>query len=283
MIKKITIYSSVLLLLLSLFSIPVLAAEENDISAEELGIEEPGVLSWFKDTFDTVQLWFTQDLVKKSEIELRKANRQIIKIKEFIQNNSEDENLQNRFNELDGKYQNLINNINSRIEEFKEENNDSDKFNSFLDKYTNHQMLHQEIMKKLEDQVPEEAMGKIQQKRQEHLENFGEVMNKLQEREEFKERLGNILNDEQQRNEIRVRAMETIEELEEISGEEIKETIQELKLEKKEIFQELNNINLENPIQQQTNTSNQGEDYQLQNQIQVQQQGSDQGNGKRNN
>ena len=275
MVKKIVLCSFIIAFSLSLFSFSALA-EEVDISAEELEVEEPGILSWFKNAFDTIQLWITQDLVKKSELELRKASRQLIKAREIVQNNADDENLQNRFSKIDDKYKDFINGINNRIQQFQEENPDSDKFKNFLDKYTNHQILHQEILQKLEEQVPEAVMEKIQEKRQEHLENFGEVMNKLQEKEEFKERLNNILNDEQQRIENRIKAMNTIEELEECAGEGIREAIQELKQEKKEIFQELNNKKQEirgnsqedNATQQQINTNNQGEDSQLQQSVQ---------------
>ena len=292
MIKKIALYSFLIIFSFSLFSFSVLAEEVN-IPAKELGVEEPGLLSWFKNAFSTVQLWVTRDLVKKSELELQKASRQLIKAREIVQNNAADKNLENKFNKIDEKYQSLINGINNRIQEFKNGNPDSDKFNSFLDKYTNQQMLHQEIMKKLEGQVPEAVMAKIQEKRQEHLDNFGEVMNKLQEREEFKERLGNILNDEQQRIESRVRAMDTLDELETIAEDQVRAVIMELKQEKKEVFDELkikkqemkNNSQQDNSIQQQTNTNNQGEDSQLQSQIQqsTQQQGSDNGNQKSKN
>lgn len=306
MIKKIALYSFLIIFSLSLFSFSVLAEEvddsSNDVPVEELGVEEPGFLSWLQNAFDTVQLWVTTDLVKKSEIELRKANRQLIKAREMVQNEADDKNLENKFTKIDEKYQNLINGINARIQEFKDGNPDSDKFNNFLDKYTNQQMLHQEIMKKLEGQVSEEVMAKIQEKRQEHLDNFGEVMNKLQEREEFKERLGSIINDEQQRIESRVRAMDTIDELEIIAKDQVRAVIMELKQEKKEVFDELkiqkkemknnseqnnsgNGNGVQNSNQQQTNTNNQGDDTQLQNQIQqsTQQQGSDQENSKGKN
>ena len=238
MFKKITLCSLIAIFVFSLFSFSVLA-EEVDVSAEELGVREPGFLSWVKNTFSTVQLWLTRDLVKKSELELKKANRQIVKAREIVQNNADDEKLQNKFNKIDEKYQGFIDGINNRMQKFKEENPDSDKFNSFLDKYTNQQMLHQEIMKKIQEQVPEAVMAKIQEKRQEHLDNFGEVMNKLQEREEFKERLGSIVNDEQQRIESRVRQMEIIDELGETAVPEVRERIREMKEEKKEVFQEL--------------------------------------------
>jgi len=71
MFKKIALSSFLIVFSFSLFSFSVLA-EEVDVSAEELGVEEPGILSWFKNAFSTVQLWVTRDLVKKSELELKK-------------------------------------------------------------------------------------------------------------------------------------------------------------------------------------------------------------------
>lgn len=245
MIKKIALYSLLIFFSLSLLSFSVLAEENDDISidvlSEELNIEDPGILSWFQNAFDTIQLWITRDLVKKSELELKKASRQMIKAREIVQNNADDKNLQKKLDKINGKYQDLIDSINNRVEQFDEENLNSEKFKNFLDKYTDHQLKHQQILEKLENQVPEAVMEKIREKRQEHLENFGEVMNKLQEREEFKERLGNILNDDQERVENRIRKMEIIEELGDASKEEVKEIIEELKQERKELFNELKN------------------------------------------
>ncbi len=245
MIKKIALYSLLIFFSLSLLSFSVLAEENDDISidvlSEELNIEDPGILSWFQNAFDTIQLWITRDLVKKLEEEIKKASRQMIKAREIVQNNADDKNLQKKLDKINGKYQDLIDSINNRVEQFDEENLNSEKFKNFLDKYTDHQLKHQQILEKLENQVPEAVMEKIREKRQEHLENFGEVMNKLQEREEFKERLGNILNDDQERVENRIRKMEIIEELGDASKEEVKEIIEELKQERKELFNELKN------------------------------------------
>ncbi|MFH0805849.1 MAG: hypothetical protein V1901_03155 [Patescibacteria group bacterium] len=198
MIKKIALYSLFIAFSLTLFSFSVLAEENDDISSdvlsEELNIEDPGILSWFQNAFDTIQLWVTRDLVKKSELELKKASRQIIKVRELVQNNADDKNLQNKFNKIDEKYQGLIDGINNRIEEFNEENLNSEKFKNFLDKYTDHQFKHLQILEKLENQVPETVMEKIQEKRQEHLEKFNGVMNKIQEKKENKEQETNKNN-----------------------------------------------------------------------------------------
>jgi len=196
MIKKITLYSLLIAFSLTLFSFSALAEENSDIpsdiSSEELNIEDPGILSWFQNAFDTIQLWVTRDLVKKSELELKKASRQIIKARELVENKADDKNLQNKFNKIDEKYQGLINGINNRIEE--EEDLNSEKFKNFLDKYTDHQFKHLQILEKLENQVPETVMNKIQEKRQEHLKKFNGVMEKIQEKKENKEQETNKNN-----------------------------------------------------------------------------------------
>jgi len=196
MIKKITLYSLLIAFSLTLFSFSALAEENSDIpsdiSSEELNIEDPGILSWFQNAFDTIQLWVTRDLVKKSELELKKASRQIIKARELVENKADDKNLQNKFNKIDEKYQGLINGINNRIEE--EEDLNSEKFKNFLDKYTDHQFKHLQILEKLENQVPETVMNKIQEKSQEHLKKFNGVMEKIQEKKENKEQETNKNN-----------------------------------------------------------------------------------------
>lgn len=200
MFKKIIICSFVAVCFAFCFSF-VLAEETEtgeglEITAEELDIEESGIFSWFKNAVDTIQIWITRDPIKKAGLELKKASRQIVKAREFVQNNADDENLQNRFNEIDEKYQGFINRINNRIGQFDEENLNSEKFKNFFDKYIDHQFKHLQILEKLENQVPETVMEKIQEKRQEHLEKFNGVMNKIQEKKENKEQETNKNNND---------------------------------------------------------------------------------------
>jgi len=244
MFKKITIYSLIILFSLTLFSLPVLAEETDgisneEVSVEELNIEEPGIVSWFKNTIDSFQLLITRDPIKRSEIELRKASRQIVKAREIVKDNPDDENLQDKLNKIDDKYKESIERINNRIEEFNQENEDSLELKSFLDKYTSQQLLHQEVLMKLEGNVPEMVMEQVKENRQEHLQNFGEVMNKLQNKEEFKEQLQQGIENKEENTERRINHMEMIEELGEISAPEVRERVMEIKQEKNEVFQEL--------------------------------------------
>ena len=212
-------------------------AEESIITAEELDIEEPGIISWFKNTIDTVLIWTTNDPVKKAELELKKASRQLIKARKMIQDDPNDMGLEGRIEMINNRYEELINNINDRIEQFKQDNPDEvDKLNSFLDKYTDHQLKHQEILQNLEEQVPEQIMNKIQENRQAHLEKFGEVMTRLQNKEEFKERLENNLTEENQNTVRQTNRVRIIEELGEQDILEVRERVQEMKQEHQELF-----------------------------------------------
>ena len=232
-----------LIIFLFLFSFSVLAQEadiEEDaiVTVEELNIEEPGIISWFKNAADTIQLWMTSDPIKKSEIELRKASRQLVKTRNMVQENFDDVNLQAKLERVNNRYENNIRNINGRIEEFSQNNPEDSKLKSFLNKYSSQQLKHQEILKKLEENVPEDAMIKIQENRQIYLDKFGEVMSKLQDKEEFKESLKNSLESSQ--SAIRqVQMMEIIEELGDQAILGVKEMVQEMKQENKEFFQNL--------------------------------------------
>ena len=221
-----------------LFSVSVVLAQEPEIAAEDLDVEEPGPFSWLGDIARDIQIFFTFDPIKKSELQLKKSSRQLIRARNMVREDPDDTKLQAILEKIDGKYQGLIEKINARVEGVKVENPEAPELKNFLDKYTDHQLLHFQILGSLEEKVPEQAMEIIRQNREDHLEKFGEVMNLLQSKEEFKERLETGLENEGQRIEQRVKRMEILEELGEVAPA-VKERINEMKQEKKELFQEL--------------------------------------------
>jgi len=256
MSKKFICYLLILAAFLILFSLFAFAQEEDtdlaeaieieepEVVASDLEVDEPGTFFWLRDIFREIQIWVAFDPIKKSELHLKKASRQIIRVRKMIKENPDDEELQEKLAELDAKYQQLIERINQRIEDFKAENPDSPKLESFLDKYTEHQLLHQEILEKLEEEVPEKVFEIINRNRERHLERFGEVMNRLQEKEELKERLKEGLGDEDEVIEHQIRRLEIIEELGEKTPA-VKEIIEEIKEERQELFQELKTLRQE--------------------------------------
>jgi len=222
-----------------ILSFSAVLAQEMEITAKDLDVEEPSQFSWLGNIARDVQIFFTFDPIKKSELQLKKASRQLIKVKKLTMENPDATELQVKLKKIDGKYQGLIEKINTRVENFKIENPEAPKLKNFLDKYTDHQLLHFQILERLEEKVPEKATEIIKQNRQRHLEKFGEAMNRLQNKKEFKERLKTGLESKEQKVEQRVRRMEIIEELGEVSKPEVIERINEIQQENKELFREL--------------------------------------------
>lgn len=223
--------------------------EATEVTAEELEVAEPGAFSWFSNAIRNVRIAITRDPIKKSGLELKKANFELLRARKVAQQNLDDPRLQDKLEKINEKYENLIERINLRIEKFKADNPEAPKLKNFLDKYTDQQLKHQEILKNLEEKVPEQVMEKIKVNREQHLERFGEVMNKLQTKEELKERLrkavevGALIAEGvkarvEDRVERRANRAEILEELKE-KVPEIKTQIQEIKQERVELFQEL--------------------------------------------
>lgn len=215
------------------------AGEEPEVEAEELEISEPGPFYWLKNFAWDVQAVFTRDPIKKSELKLKKASNQMLRARQLVERNPDDPRLQERLERINTNYQDIINRINERVEEFQVENPDAPQLKSFVDKYLNQQIRHQEILERLEEQVPAQVMERIRTNRQTHLQKFGEVMNKLQSREQIRERLRNILELPEQPAQVerRVRRMEIIEELGETNLPEIKARVQEFRQEQRATFQ----------------------------------------------
>ncbi len=235
--KKILLYSFFVLAFLIMFSITAFAQEE-DVAAEELGVSESGYFSWFGDLVREVKIWVAQDPVKKSQLELEKASRELVKLRERAGEELSDQALEEELERRCQNYEEIITRINERAVSLGEEG--KEQANAFLDKYAEHQIKHQQILKKLEEQVPEEPMETIRKNRERHLERFGEVMNRLQNKEEFKEMLKKGLENSAEPAVLRVRRMGIIEELKEASPQEsIKEAIEEIKNEHKQMMEEI--------------------------------------------
>ncbi|MFC1701064.1 DUF5667 domain-containing protein [Patescibacteria group bacterium] len=243
MFKKISLLLLIFTMTLGLSCSAVIAQdvveidEELEVGAEELDIEEPGSFYWFKNLGWSIQAFLTRDPVKKSEILLKKSSFQLLRARQLVKNDPDDDELQEKLDAINEKYKTLIDDINSRIEKFKTDNPEDLHVKNFLEKYTNQQIRHQEILGRLEERVPEAVMERIRVNREEHLEKFGEVMNKLQNKEELKQSLQNALGGVGEKIERKARRMNIIEEVgEEVS--EIKEKIEEFRQEQPEAIKQ---------------------------------------------
>lgn len=213
--------------------------EELEITAEELGLSEPGPFSWLKNVGWDIQSFFTNDPIKKSELKLKKAGNQMLRARQLVKADPTGDQLQSRLETINQSYEKTLDDIDARVQAFREQNPDNVRAKDFVDKYVDQRIKHQEILGRLENRVPEQVMEKMRANREDHLQKFGEVMNKLQSKEEVKTQLQNMLENKETTVERRAQHLEIIENLKEQVTPEIREKINELRIESSDAIREL--------------------------------------------
>lgn len=212
---------------------PVVTVEEainldEDIQPEDLGISEPKVLPdspfyFLKNWARGIQNLVTFNPVKKAELKLKFANEKLMEVKKIAEKTQDSEIIK----KVTENYQQEAEKIKSQVEKIKEKAKDNPEVNKFLDKFINQQILHQKLLQKLENQVPAEAIEKIKEVRESHLERFKDVMLKLEDRKEIiTEKLDEILEAQKGSQFKEFKNLEVLKGLEEKVPEEAKEAIQ---------------------------------------------------------
>ncbi|MFC1622531.1 DUF5667 domain-containing protein [Patescibacteria group bacterium] len=263
--KKTLLFSLILAISIVCITLPVFAqedAESSEITAEELEISEPGIFSWFTRFIRNVRIVFTQDEITKAKLRLKNAAEDIYKVKILGKKDIGDEELQNKIDALNEKYTQNIARINTALEELTQDDPENEGLKNFLDKYTHQQVKHMEVLKNMEDNVPEQVRTKIEEKRQLHLEKFGENMNRLQTATQLKTRLKEIFSPSNTENEaVKLRRAEILDELE-ASAPQIKNSVQDIKIKYGAIYRDLKNRAIQirkkerNSTENSTDTSN---------------------------
>lgn len=210
---------------------PVNATEEvnldENIQAQDLGIAEPNVLPdspfyFLKNWGRGIRSFFTFNPIKKAELREKFSNEKLIELKKMVEKKKNPKAIKQAADNYQEEVE-KIKTITEKIREKAEENNQVEKF---LDKFTKHQLLHQRLLQRLENQVPPEALEKIKETRERHLERFGEVMTKLEDREErIKERLEESMEEIKGSKFKNFKNLEVLLELEEKVPERAKEAI----------------------------------------------------------
>jgi len=199
------ILPSIALLIISLFGIcsaqdatdtaSQTTAQEETITAQDLGVNEPTLLPdskfyFLKDWKNAIQSVFTFGQERKAELNLKIASTKLLEAEKLAEKTSNPQILE-KATEL---YNKQVEKINKNIDKFKGTATSSAAVNKFLDKYTKQQILHTQILDKLEGKVPSSTMEKIKENREKHLEKFGQVMQKLEDKTKIQERLQTALD-----------------------------------------------------------------------------------------
>jgi len=212
--------------------------QDEAITAQELDISEPTLLPYSKFYFlknwkNAIQSVFTFGQVKKAELNLKIASEKLLEARKLAEKTNNPKIL-NKATEL---YQNKIEAVQKNIAKFKETATTSVAVSKFLDKFTKQQILQEQILDKLASQVPASALEKIQQVRERQLEQFGQVMQKLEDKDKIKARVEKGLENLKESDLKPIIKLEILKKLEDKFPTS---TIQQLEQAKTEALQNLN-------------------------------------------
>ena len=212
------------------------ANADQQISAGDLGVSEPTLLPdspfyFLKNWARGIKSAFTFDNVKKAELENKFTNEKLLELKKMSDNGVSSEKIKKAAE----NYQKAVEKLKNTADKIKDKAENNTEVNKFLEKFTNHQVLQEKILQKLEGQVPANALQKIKDAREAHLEKFQEVMTKLEtNKEKIAEKIKNALLDGNEVN------SEILDKIKEKMPDNIKQKLEDLKPEiKNKIIEKL--------------------------------------------
>lgn len=204
---------------------------DTEVKAEDLEVKEARVLPdnflyGFKNMFRGIKSAFTFDPVKKAEYQLKVSNEKMVEAKQLIEQKKTDKakEIASKVIESANKDFNKIANQGEKLKKLKEKK--GLQVNKFLDKVADHSLKQQVLLQRLEEQVPEQSFARIEKARQQHLERFGEVMNKVADnQEEIRDRFAKVVENRDGSDFKEMKAIEILRDLEDKASGEQKEAL----------------------------------------------------------
>lgn len=194
------------------------AAPNSEITLQDLGVENPGILPtspfyFLKNISRGAKRFFTFDPIKKAELELNIANEQAAEIKKIREISPENTNA---IVKAASNYSENVERLKTRLETIKEtsKNPNVDKL---INNLVNRSIKHQQLFEELKSDFQEKNdLKSLFDKNQEAIsEAVAKVPEKFENLEEFKERLKNNIEESQINNEIsELKAVNIVDKLE---------------------------------------------------------------------
>lgn len=158
-------------------------AQDEASSTAEQEAEGPTLLPssklyFLKDWQRKIQSVFAFSAQKKAELELRFSNERLAEIKKMVEKAKSPEKIE----KATQKYQETMDKIANRIDKIKETALSSPALSKFLEQVEKQQALHQSILEKLASKAPTPTFEKIKEAREQHLEKFEQIKEKIQEK-----------------------------------------------------------------------------------------------------
>jgi hypothetical protein len=222
---------------------------DENVTPQDLEVSEPKILPdspfyFLKNWGRAIRSFFAFRPIDKAKLRLRFASEKLLEAKKLAEKTKNPEIIKR----VTENYEREIDKIKEVADRIKEKASENLEVGKFLDKFTKHQILHEKILEKLQEQVPPEVFEKIKEARERHLQRFGEVMQKLEENwEKVRERIEKNMEKIKGSRFKDFKNLEILKKLEEKVPEEGKEAIQKAR---ERILERL-----EEKIQQMTTTT----------------------------
>jgi hypothetical protein len=202
---------------------------DEDVNAEDLGIEEPKILPdhplyWFKNAWRKIREVFVFNPVAKLELKQRFASERALELKKLIEKGANPKQIAKaaRIYDKEGE------GIKQKVMKLKQTADQNPRLNSFYDKYVQQSLLHYRILQNLEEHLSPEVAQKIREQREKHLERFKDVMLKLEDKEKLPERLDKAMRNVKGGQFKDFKNLEMLNELKERMPEDVRERMMEM-------------------------------------------------------
>ena len=227
-IIKLSLLSTIICLTLAI-GIVVFAQDTATVTPQDLEVKDQKLLPdspfyFLKEWSRSIQSLLTFDQVKKAELKEKFANEKLIELQKLTEKGVKESVIE----KATEKYSQEIDKIKEEVDKIKNTAKENPKAESFLDKFTKQQLLHQEILQKLENQVPVQVLEKIKEAREKHLEKFFDVMQKLEDKTKIVTRIEKKVSEQVKGDFKEFEAMEIFKNLKEKAPEALKDSLNKM-------------------------------------------------------
>ncbi len=220
------IIASIFIFLFVLWSGPVAAhhtelAQISGVTANDLEVTTPTLLPtspfyFFKSAARTVQLFFTFNAVRKTELELRIADEKIIEAREVVEHLPGDQRALERAIE---NYRNTAESLKARLEGLREtsQNPNVDKL---LDKLADRSVKHSELFEELKEKAEDKSKPEFDKVKDALGEGFLRTADRIENPDKLVRRLKQALDEREVKDELeKIRKAEFFDRYEEKKSE----------------------------------------------------------------
>ncbi len=206
---------------------------EYQVQSSDLGVGEPNVLPnhpfyFIRDWTRNVRSILTFDSVKKAELEFQFANEKLLELRKIVEMESNEDLIEKTIS----SYQSRIEKTEKATNKIQEQAENNEQVKNFSEEYSQQQILHQRILEKLEDNIPEKSLERIREVRSNNLESFQNILIKVQGVSNIPETINEAFNNIDSGSFDEIKNIRILEKVKENLPSEYQEKIEEKKEER---------------------------------------------------